>query len=132
MYNKEPWEDEQRPFSAMTEKSVEETVGFIAASAASKKLDVFLTAAIESGLAPADKPKQESGDMSNKLMDFVDEVETGLKDLEAHVDELMPRFRNAMAKGKENMTKFQGHVERAESAIQRVEEFNKKAEGSNQ
>ena len=132
MYNKEPWEDEQRPFSPMTEKSAEETVAFIAASAASKKLDVFLRAAIESGFAPADKPKQESRNMSNKLMDFVDEVESGLKDLEDHVDELMPRFRNAMTKGKENMTKFQGHVERAESAIQRVEEFNRKAEGSNQ
>ena len=122
MFNSAPWEDDKPPFSA-AQQALAETIE------ASRQLDKFLDAAS----LLEEKPKQEAKNaMSNKLMDFVDEVETGLKDLEDHVDELMPRFRNAMAKGKENMTKFQGHVERAESAIKRVEEFNKKAEGSNQ
>jgi hypothetical protein len=44
---------------------------------------------------------------------------------------LMPRFRSAMQKGKENMTSFQGHIERAESAIKKVEDFNNRSAGSN-
>jgi len=125
MYNKEPWEDEQRPFSPMTEKVVEETVGFIAASAASKKLDTFLGDAI-------DKTKQESEMSANKLVEFVDMVEGGLKSLEAEIDELMPRFQKAMEKGKENMPKMQAHVQRIEAAVEKVEDFNRRMEGSNQ
>ena len=125
MYNKEPWEDEQRPFSAMTEKSVEETIGFIAASAASKKLDAFLADAI-------DKTKQESDMSANKLVEFVDMVEGGLKSLEAEIDDLMPRFQKAMEKGKENMPKMHAHVQRIEAAVEKVEDFNRRMEGSNQ
>jgi hypothetical protein len=117
MFNNAPWDDD-KPYAAA--KALEETLE------ASRGLDKFLTASVV-----LEEPKQEVN-MSNKLSAFVDEVETGLKDLEDHVDELMPRFRNAMAKGKEHMTRFQGHVDRAEAAIKKVEEFNNKAEGSNQ
>lgn len=107
-----PWEEDRKPFIDAT-KALQETVE------ASKGLDKFLTA--------SEEPKP----MSSKLMDFVDEVEEGIKDLEAEVDELRPRFAAAKEKGREHMTKFRGHVERAEAAIKKVEEFNKRAEGSN-
>src|ERR1700675_3350670 len=116
-----PWEDDDRrlPFMKIDQAPIEETLE------ASRHLDTFLTAAIDSGLAPTTQQPRDAT-VSNKLMDFVDEVETGLKDLEDHVDELMPRFRTAMGKGKEHMTKFQDHIERAEGAIKKVEEFNLK------
>lgn len=120
-----PWDDELGPYQKATQV-LEETLE------ASRSLDKFLTAAVESGMA-MEEPKIQNGRtaMSSKLTSLVDIVESGIKELEDHADALMPRFQAAHAKGRENMVKMQGHIERAEAAVQKIEEFNKRAEGSN-
>jgi hypothetical protein len=117
--NRLPWDDD-RP-SVKSADVLEDTL------AASRRLDHFLLAAIESGLLK----DKETTTMSNKLMEFVDIVESGLKELEAEVDAEMPGFQNAMVEGRENMQLMRGHVKRAKEAIAKVKDFNNKMAGSN-
>lgn len=62
----------------------------------------------------------------SKLTELVDMVESGTNELEKTADELMPRFANAMQKGREHMGRMKSHVERVEKSIETVEQFNQR------
>ena len=62
--------------------------------------------------------------MPNKFDELVNMVEGGAKELEGLADELMQRFAAALPKGRENMAKMKGHVEKIEKKISTIEAFN--------
>ena len=85
--------------------------------AKSQELDAKIAEVIEIGKHPP---------LMSKLTEFVEEVETGTKELEARVDELRPRFQDALKKGRENMGQMQSHIERVTKSVETVEEFNRR------
>jgi hypothetical protein len=58
---------------------------------------------------------------SSKLVALVEQVEAGTKELERQVDELRPRFQQAMQKGRENMGRMQSHIERVAKSVETIE-----------
>ena len=83
----------------------------------SQELDAKLAEGIEIGKRPP---------LMSKLIDFVEEVEAGTKDLEAQVDELRPRFQDAMQKARENMPRMRDHIQRVTKSVETVEQFNQR------
>ena len=73
--------------------------------------------------ATAGCPAVDQTATSSKLVALVEQVEAGraTKELERQVDELRPRFQQAMQKGRENMGRMQSHIERVAKSVETIE-----------
>jgi ABC-type transporter Mla subunit MlaD len=58
--------------------------------------------------------------LSTKLVELAEQVEQGTRDLEQLVDELHPRFQEALRKGRDNLDQVREYIERLAKSVERT------------